>query len=375
MRIGIICHASYGGSSKVAINLAAHLAMRHTVHVFAIHKPHFCHNLEKLDNVIFHEITLPNALNWHPAELQLNWPDHLTELFLEKLLTVTAQENLDILHFHYAIPFAKFAVTVKNKLKEKSPAIIGTLHGTDITMHDTYADSLKNILAQVDLLTTASEYYADLARNVYSLSQKPLAIPNFIDLHDFRMNVQSNKIKEPYKIIHVSNFRPIKNSIQLAEIFMLIHKKIPSRLCLIGDGPQMPSIKKIFAEHGLAHDVEYYGLQQKIIPFIADADLLLMSSKSESFCLSALEAIAAGVPVIAPRVGGLPELIVSGKHGFLYPPDDINCAAKHAIALLNNRVQHENYRHQARLRAHEFDQDRIVPIYEQLYLSLKSSAM
>ena len=375
MRIGIICHASCGGSSKIAIELAKQLSYRHEIYLFSLHKPFFKDNQMVFEKSTLQSIELLNSCNYFPSVLTLNWTEGHLNRFIEKIIDVTLEKRLEILHFHYIIPFASVAHTIKNFLKDNSPALIGTFHGTDVSMHQHYARQLIPILPVMDALTTVSEVFADLAKSVYLLPQKPLVIPNFIDTNKFKMNPTNNHLKKPYKFIHVSNFRPIKNPLQMAKIFMQIQKNLPTRLCLVGDGPLLPDIKEFFYKNKLDSKVEYHGLQTQVASFFEDAHLFLMSSLSESFCLSALEAMASGIPIIAPDVGGLPELVKTGKHGFLYAVDDVESAAKLATYLLKNEEQYTLFRKQANERANEFDQKKIIPKYEELYVkTLKQKA-
>lgn len=368
MRIGIICHAGYGGSAKIALQLALYLYARHNIHIFTIRKPYFCEDIPENENLIFHNIPLSIIPNLHPAELMTSWPNDVYNKFLEELIISNKSEEFDVLHFHYAVPFAQLAVTLKHVFKKRPPIIVGTFHGTDVSRHELFEKDLKPILSQVDALTVVSRSYAKLAKIFYSLPNEPIVIPNFVNLQEFYADPHCAKLAhEPFKIYHVSNFRPVKNALRMVKIFFRIHEKIPARLCLIGEGPDLPLVKEFCVETGIERDVEFLGLKPHIHADLKQADLLLVSSNEESFCLSALEAMALGVPIIAPAIGGLRELIVSGKQGFLYPVDDIDGAAESAVNLLCNQKLYEECCLQSQERAREFAQESIIPRYEKLY--------
>lgn len=383
MKIGIMCHSSFGGSARIATELSIELANRgHRVHLFTRETPfgHWNHN----EKVILNQIIPDHICNLHPANLYTDWPDRESELFLTCILEVIDKEGLDLLHFHYALPFAFFAEKIKHQLGKSAPLMVGTLHGTDVT---TYGQDprvqlrIAQILRELNGLTTVSFSYAQLAAKVFGLHTFPKVIPNFVNLSKFlpRCDIYQNKPgsgemaqkestnKKRGRIIHISNFRKVKKPQSMAQIFLDIRKKIDAELWLIGDGPEMNEIKSFFKQNANKNEVYYWGLCNDVTPILRQADLLLMSSLSESFCLTALEAMACGIPVLATNVGGLPEVVIHGKTGFLYQIGDHSSAVDFAVKLLTDPVRHKAMRKAAVMQAHKFGHEQIVTIYEDFY--------
>ena len=261
--------------------------------------------------------------------------------------------------------------------------MIGTLHGTDVSSYGqdpVKGRALAASLANLDRLTTVSVSYAHLASQVFGLSTYPEVIPNFVDLSRFRPQTHSRLdpnmlfMRSPSgckaKIIHVSNFRRVKDPQSAARIFLGIREKIEAEFWLVGDGPEMGAIKTIFAQNGREQDVRFWGLRRDVAPILAHAHLLLMTSLFESFCLAALEAMACGLPVLATNVGGLAEVVVDGLTGFLFPVGDLASAIDLAVGLLSDPVRRQTMGEAATIRARGFGQKRIVTTYETLYSRL-----
>lgn len=370
MRIGIMCLASLGGSARVATQLATQLARRgHRVHLFSRTTPFGSLNLA--DGVQLHTVKPSMEAEVHPARLDTNWSDDDFEAFLSNILNVVEGEGLDILHFHYAVPLAFLAVEVKRRSGWAAPLLVGTLHGTDISAYG--RDPIKGFqlaqaLYEIEALTTVSENHAFLATELFELPTYPTVIPNFVDLSNFRPS-QTHSSSKP-KIAHVSNYRPVKDPQSMARIFVGIREQMEAELWLIGDGPEMGSVKSILRQSGFESDVRYWNLQGNVADLLSQADLLLMTSLSESFCLAALEAMACGLPVLATDVGGLPEVVVHGQTGFLFPVSDHKTAISQAVSILSNRAQHRAMSEAAVRHAVFFDDKRIVPLYEDLYRKL-----
>jgi N-acetyl-alpha-D-glucosaminyl L-malate synthase BshA len=235
---------------------------------------------------------------------------------------------------------------------------------------------LTQALRRLDGLTTVSYSQARLAANLFNLPAPLQVIPNFIDLSSFQPAPagQSNgktRAGRP-RIAHVSNFRPVKDAPGVARIFVEIRRQMEAELWLIGEGPEMDQVQAILRQGGVEQDVRYWGLQHDVGKILAQTDLLLMASQAESFCLAALEAMACGVPVLATRVGGLPEVVLDGKTGYLFPMDEPQMAVRLAVELLSNSAQHRAMRQAAIQRAARFSLDKIVPRYEALYQTLLS---
>lgn len=381
MRIGILCLASLGGSARIATELAAELARRrHRVHLFAETIP-FDHK-HHVGEVILHTITSKRKPGVHPATLNTEWSAYEFQTLLSHILKVITSEGLDVLHFHYAVPFAFLATEVKRYVNGTAPVLVGTLHGTDVSIYGRtpkVAPRLAQALRGMDKLTTVSISHARLATDLFGLSTWPEVIPNFIDLAKFHPQVPSlhpfpdgswlNRVRKP-RIVHLSNFRPVKDTASMARIFLGIRQHMEAELWLIGEGPDLDTVKSILQGSGYEHDLVCWGLHHNVAPLLAQTDLLLMTSLSESFCLAALEAMACGVPVLATNVGGLPEVVIHGQTGYLFPSSDQEAAIQMAVRLLSNPGQHQAMRAMAVIHAAQFDQKQIVSVYERLYYKL-----
>lgn len=372
MRIGIMCHSSFGGSARIATELASGLAQRgHTTHLFTRTKP-FGY-WDATTGVILHEIAPSASDELHPASLYTNWSPEEFEAFLSKVLAVILTDGLDILHFHYAVPFAFVSAEVKRRLGMASPLLVGTLHGTDVSVHgkdSATGPQLAGVLRHIDVLTTVSASHAALATDAFKLPSAPLVIPNFVDLSKFRPHAIDRgnpRTRTRPRLAHVSNFRPVKHPQSMAQIFVDVRAQKDAELWLVGDGTEMDSVKAIFQQHSINDDVRYWGLHNNVPSLLAQTDLLLVTSRAESFCLAALEAMACGVPVVATRVGGLPEVVIDGETGFLFEVGDREAAVRAAVDLLSDTDQHQRMCEAASRHAAHFDQSQGVSAYENLY--------
>ena len=378
-----MCHSSFGGSARIATELALELARRgHRVHLFTRTTPFG--NWDHSNGVVLHSSIPDHENNWDPSALYTDWPEKDYQSFLLSVLEVIAREGLDLLHFHYAVPFVFIVKEVKEKLGEKCPLLVGTLHGSDVNEYGrdpVKGPVLAKTLRNLDGLTTVSFNYACLAKEVLKLTKPPEIIPNFVSLSSYAPqndNPENSRemealgeskkgdVKRP-RIVHISNFRPIKNIDSLARIFLGIRKRIDAELWLVGDGQEMKKINRLFKQNGAKNDVHYWGLQYDVAPILVQTDLLLMPSLSESFGLCALEAMACGVPVLATHVGGLPEVVIHGKTGFLFPVGNHSLAADLAVALLKDRVAHREMSKAAVRQARNFRKEEIVSMYEDFY--------
>lgn len=378
MRIGILCLASFGGSARIATELATELARRgHRVHLFAQTTPF--DDKHHLGEVILHTVTPERKVGLHPAALYTDWSAHEFQTLLSRILEVITSEGLDVLHFHYAVPFAFLTTEVKRHLNGTTPVLVGTLHGTDVSIYGrvpTMVPQLTQALHGVDQLTTVSSSHARLAAELFGLPTQPEVIPNFIDLKKFHPQVSPlppfpdgsglNRPRKP-RIVHLSNFRPVKDTPSMARIFLGIRRQMEAELWLIGEGPELDTVKTILQGSGYEDDVVCWGLHHNVAPLLAQTDLLLMTSLSESFCLAALEAMACGVPVLATEVGGLPEVVIHGQTGYLFPVGDHEAAIQMAVRLLSNPDQRQAMQAMAASHAARFDQQQIVSVYEELY--------
>ena len=313
---------------------------------------------------------------------------------MSRVLDVIATEGLDVLHFHYAVPFAFVAAQVRHRLGQGSPVLVGTLHGTDVVVHGkdpVKGPQLSQALHHLDALTAVSASHARLSAEVFELRTRPEVIFDFVNLSKFRPQKHppptrprlepldfardvpdeggraGEEVHSGPRIVHISNFRPVKNPQSVAHIFVGIREQMKAELWLIGDGEGMEAVKSIVRQSRFEADVRYWGLQRDVAPLLAQADLLLMASSYESFCLVALEAMACGVPVLATKVGGLPEVVVHGETGFLYPVGDHDSAVRLAVSLLSDPTRHQAMREAAARHARRFGSKQIVPVYEDLY--------
>ena len=372
MRIGMMCHASFGGSARIGIELAIALTGRgHRVHLFTRTTP--LGDWDRSNGVILHTL-LPDATDTlHPATLHTNWSEADLELYTEGVLQVIADERLDVLHFHYAVPFAYVAQRVRRCLGDDAPLLVGTLHGTDVThcgKDPAVAPKLAAALGCSDLLSTVSHSHARLAASVFSLPSRPRVVSNFIDLTRFKPCTEAFPISaasRPRRVVHISNFRPIKDTPSVARIFLGIRERLEAELWLVGGGEDLPAVRELLDQSDYAGDVRYAGLRPDVTPFLRSADLLIVTSLYESFGLVALEAMACGVPVLATRVGGVPEVVKHGDTGLLFSLGDNAEAIRLAVELLTDPVRHQAMRGAAAWRARSFSVEQGVQAYEMLY--------
>ena len=371
LRIGIMCHSSFGGSARIATELAIGLAKRgHIVHLFARSLPFGYWDASS--DVHLHIITSPAENTLHPAELHIDWLDKEFEAYLSEVMKIAI--TLDVLHFQYAVPFAYVADEVRRRLGAASPLVMGTLHGTDVSIHGrdpVRGPKLIQALQSADVLTTVSVSHSRLSAEIFGLTTLPHVIQNFVDLEKFHPRDVDAFALSPgrkLRISHISNFRAVKQPEVMAQVFLKIREKMEAELWLIGDGPEMDGVKTFFRKNGLEGDVRYWDIQQEVAGLLAQTDLLLITSRMESFCLAALEAMACGVPVVAPCVGGIPEVVMDGKTGLLYNVDQPEQAVQSAMEILSDPVRYNQMSVSAFQHARNYDRHKGVLDYEDLYL-------
>jgi len=373
VNIGIICYASIGGSGIVATELGKNLASRgHHVHVLSSETPFRLGEYQP--GLTFHRVETPN----YPLFRE---PQYLLAL-ANKIVQVSRDERLDIIHAHYAVPHATAGYLARQILgganggQKRVPRVITTLHGTDITLlgaDRSYKEIVAFSIAQSDGVTAVSDSLkADTYREL-GHTRDIRVIPNFVDVEDTKKR-ECGELRATFApggeklVIHVSNFRPVKRVGAVIEVFRQVHAAVPSRLLMVGDGPDLPDAAAQVRAAGLSDAVRFLGDQEQVVQLLSASDLFLMPSAQESFGLAALEAMACEVPVVASRVGGVPELVADGVTGFLFPPDDLEAMAKAAIRLLSDAALHGQMAAAARSRAIErFADRRIIPMYEQFY--------
>jgi N-acetyl-alpha-D-glucosaminyl L-malate synthase BshA len=369
MRIGIVCYPTFGGSGVLATELGKALADKgHEVHFITYKQP--ARLLDSFhERIFYHEVNVSN----YPL---FDYPPYESAL-AGRLVDVVQNEKLDLLHLHYAIPHAAAAFMAKQILKQKGITIpyITTLHGTDITLvgkDETFKPLVAFSIEQSDAITTVSE---DLKRETIEFFgiQSPIeVIHNFVDLKRFRKHnkehfrkaIASDKEKI---IIHTSNFRKVKRVEDVVHIFNKIQSEIPAKLLFIGDGPERHNVEMLCRNVGILEQVRFLGKQDALEEILAIGDLFLLPSETESFGLSALEAMACMVPVISTNAGGLPEVNIHGKTGYTANVGDIEAMGQFGIELLSNPVLHQQMREDALAQAKTFELKFILPQYTTLY--------
>ena len=373
MNVGIVCYASVGGSGVVATELAKALAGRgHQVRLISSEIPFRLGGYQP--GVAFHIVQTP-------AYPLFREPQYLLSL-TSKLVQVAREFGLDIIHAHYAVPHATAAYLAKQILTSagvgKVPKVITTLHGTDVTLigsDSSYSATVAFCIEQSDGVTTVSQSLKDETYRELPVRAEVRVIPNFLDCH-YHRRIPDDGLRERFcggdprtkLVIHVSNFRPVKRAELVIKIFQEIHDRVPARLLLVGEGPDHGAACRLARELGVSSDVEALGEQEQVVPLLSVADLCLLPSVHEGFGLAALEAMACEVPVVASRVGGLPEFIQHGVTGFLHSPDDLSGMVDSSLALLTDPALHERIASAGwRTVRERFCADEIVPLYEAYY--------
>lgn len=368
MNIAIVCYPTFGGSGVLATELGKVLAEKgHNIHFITYQQPVRLSGFHA--NIFYHEVRVPT----YPL---FDFPPYETAL-ASAMVDVANNHNIDILHVHYAIPHASAAYMAKQILMKqgKRLPVITTLHGTDITLvgrDKTYSPVVTFSMEESDALTAVSENLKEETYRNFSI-QKPIdVIYNFIDIKRFnRKPVDAfKKLIAPNGekiIVHASNFRKLKRIQDVVKIFLEIDKKIPSKLLLIGDGPERPEIEAFTRTCNQCGEIKFLGKQEQIEDILPIADLFLLPSEYESFGLAALEAMAAEVPVISTNAGGLPEINIHGYSGYMSNVGDIEDMSNNAIAILSDNATHLQFKANALAQAKRFGIDNIVPQYEALY--------
>jgi N-acetyl-alpha-D-glucosaminyl L-malate synthase BshA len=368
MKIGISCYPTYGGSGIVATELAMALADGgDEVHVISYALPSRLSLLNA--RVSFHEVvtpTYPLFDNYPPYSLALS----------TKMVEVARHNRLDVLHVHYAIPNAVSAVMARQILAPQPLPVVTTLHGTDVTLvgaDPNYLETTRWGIIESDAVTAVSESLRRATIEQLGIQNHIDVIPNFIDPARFESSRSSPGARRWAKpgerlLVHISNFRPVKRVLDVVEIFRRVNAKVKSRLLMVGDGPERGKVEQHCRENRICHAITFVGSLPLVEEVLVGADLFLLPSESESFGLSALEALACEVPVIATDVGGIPEVVEDGRTGFLLPVGDVDGMAAAALRLLGDEELRRSFGEAGRRRAvTTFSQDAVVARYKAIY--------
>lgn len=376
MNIGIVCYPTFGGSGVLATELGKALAEKgHMVHFITYQQPVRLSGF--FTNVLYHEVRVPH----YPL---FDYPPYETTL-ASAMVDVVTNNQLDILHVHYAIPHASAAYMAKQILKKKGKNIpvITTLHGTDITLvgkDKTFAPVVAFSINESDAITAVSENLKKETYHSFEIEKEIEVIYNFVDTARFAKKPLDafRKVLAPNGeriITHASNFRKVKRVMDVIETFARIREKIPSKLLMVGDGPDRPDAEERCRALHICEDVRFLGKQQEMEEILAISDMFILTSEYESFGLAALEAMAACVPVLSTNAGGLPEVNFHGVTGYMCEVGDIASLAEHGIMLLKDDAVLQQFKTNASKHAEKFDIHNIVPRYEALYERFIHSAV
>lgn len=376
MRIGIVCYPTYGGSGVVATELGLGLAKKgHQVHFITYRRPARLAAFQ--ENICYHEVSGEDypLFEFAPYDTAL----------ASKLVDVVMHERLDILHVHYAIPHAAVAYMAKKILlrQGKYIPVVTTLHGTDITLvgsNPAFAPVVEFSINKSDGVTAVSDSLKQQTNSYFNIENDIKVIYNFIDFERFR-RIDKDHFKKAIApngeriLVHTSNFRKVKRVEDVIQIFKKVYEKVPSKLLLIGDGPERYSMEQLCREIGLCHEIRFLGKQDAVEELLAVSDLFIIPSESESFGLAALEAMACEVPVISSNAGGLPEVNIEGETGFLSDVGNVEEMASNAINILENEEVLQKFRQNALCQAERFDIKHVLPEYEAYYEHILKTAV
>jgi N-acetyl-alpha-D-glucosaminyl L-malate synthase BshA len=371
MKIGIVCYPTFGGSGVVATELGMALADKgHEIHFITYNQPvrldFISHHLH------FHQVLLEEypLFQYQPYELALS----------SKIVEVVEKYHLEVLHVHYAIPHAYAAYMAKQMLHEKgiSVKVVTTLHGTDITLvgsHPTYKSAVEFSINNSDVVTSVSNDLRKTTNKLFTIKNDIHVIHNFIDTqkYDKVHQLKCNRIaiaKPNERILtHVSNFRPVKRIEDVINVFYEVQKTIPSKLLLIGEGPDRAKAEHLVNKLQISKEVLFFGNSSDVSKILCYSDVFLLPSQTESFGLAALEAMAAKTAVISTNTGGLPEVNIHGVTGYLSDLGDVQDMADNAVSILENDEILETFKENAREHTTKFSLENILPVYVSIYKS------
>jgi len=371
MKIGIVCYPTFGGSGVVATELGMALADKgHEIHFITYNQPvrldFISHHLH------FHQVLLEEypLFQYQPYELALS----------SKIVEVVEKYHLEVLHVHYAIPHAYAAYMAKQMLHEKgiSVKVVTTLHGTDITLvgsHPTYKSAVEFSINNSDVVTSVSNDLRKTTNKLFTIKNDIHVIHNFIDtqkydkVHQLKCNRIAIANPNERILTHVSNFRPVKRIEDVINVFYEVQKKIPSKLLLIGEGPDRAKAENLVNKLQISKEVLFFGNSSDVSKILCYSDVFLLPSQTESFGLAALEAMAAKTAVISTNTGGLPEVNIHGVTGYLSDLGDVQDMADNAVSILENDEILETFKENAREHTKKFSLENILPVYEGIYKS------
>lgn len=369
MKIAIVCYPTFGGSGVVATELGLELARRgHEIHFITYRQPVRLALLNP--NVHYHEVNVPEypLFHYQPYELALS----------SKLVDMVKLYSIELLHVHYAIPHAYAGYMAKQMLKDEGIEIpmVTTLHGTDITLvgnHPFYKPAVSFSINKSDVVTSVSQNLKEDTYKLFNIKKEIHVIPNFIELDKNNLEIKTPcyrnvlAAEEERIVTHISNFRKVKRIPDVIKIFHKIQQQIPSKLMMVGDGPEKEKAEYLCHELGIQDKVIFFGNSNEIDKILSFTDLFLLPSETESFGLAALEAMAWSVPVISTNSGGLPEVNFDGISGYLSPVGAIDAMANNAITILQSTQVLNEFKKNALKIARKFDIKNILPLYEDLY--------
>jgi N-acetyl-alpha-D-glucosaminyl L-malate synthase BshA len=372
MKIGITCYPTYGGSGVVATELGLELAQRgHDVHFISYAQP--IRLTEPQPHIHFHEVEVSRypLFDYPPYDLAL----------ATRMAEVAELYDLDLLHVHYAIPHSVSALLARQMLaagpSRRRLPFVTTLHGTDITLvglDRSYLPITRYSIEESDGVTAISQYLRDITLKEFDIKNHIEVVYNFVNCDIYVRDSDAARRRKEYAsadekiLVHLSNFRPVKRLTDVVEIFDRVRKKVPSKLLLVGDGPDRSKAEWLAVQKGIHEHVVFLGKQDRVQEKLAISDVMLLPSELESFGLAALEAMACKVVPITTRVGGLPEVIEHGRNGFMAEVGDVDTMAQYAIDLLSDEKKLGTMAVQARAWAQaRFCSTKIIPLYEQFY--------
>jgi len=369
MKIAIVCYPTFGGSGVVATELGLELAKRgHEIHFITYSQPVRLALLNP--NVHYHEVHVPEypLFHYQPYELALS----------SKLVNMVKLYKIDVLHVHYAIPHAYAGYMAKQMLADEGIHIpmVTTLHGTDITLvgnHPFYKPAVSFSINKSDVVTSVSQSLKEDTYRLFDINKEIIVVPNFIELAKEKQveNIPCHRSlmasENEMILTHISNFRKVKRIDDVIKIFYEIQKEVPSKLMMVGEGPEKEIAEYLCNQLGIQNKVIFFGNSNEIDKILCFSDLFLLPSETESFGLAALEAMACGVPVISSNSGGLSEVNKDGFSGYLSDVGDVSKMSQDAISLLKDNEKLKQFKINALETAKLFDIQQIMPLYEQIY--------